>query len=187
MGEHTCLIRVTSIAQRGRKLNHLVDVSGEDSHKIANILAVPRTRTSLHLISSVGHVDEIETQGCPLYDVLSSTSCFLIEEVVRRDYLEWNVVGGSLGAINALTRELRKSGIEARNINIEKINGARKLTARQEQVLKLAYEKGFFDSPHKTDVRQLAKALDCSPSTLVRLLRKAEKKTIGDKLRVYGA
>ena len=80
-----------------------------------------------------------------------------------------------------MVRRLRKGEVKAKVVRVEKINGGRRLTEKQEQVLKLAYMQGFFESPHGTNMRQLAKALDCSPSTLVRLLRKAEKKVLAEK------
>jgi hypothetical protein len=180
-GDHACLIRVSSITPHKGKLRHLVEVSGRDSWKVANVLATPETR-ELQPLSSKGYLDVIDTPGCPLYEVLSSTSCFLIKETVQEGFLEWDVIGESVGVVNTLVRKLRKSGAEVALVRTEKLNGSRRLTNRQEQVLRQAYESGFFESPHETSVRQLGRALKCSPSTLTRLLRKAEKKAVADKL-----
>lgn len=132
-------------------------------------------------MTKASYLNVVETPVCPLYEVISSTSCFLVKETVQKEYLSWDVIGESAAVVNGLLKRLRGSGIDAKLVRMEKINGGRRLTDRQDEVLRLAYDSGFFESPHRTSVRQLAKALDCSPSTLVRLLRKAEKKALSAK------
>ncbi|MDG6902988.1 MAG: helix-turn-helix domain-containing protein [Nitrososphaerota archaeon] len=182
--EHACLVRVSSIIRSGARLRHLVEVSGKNSPKVSRVLAVPKQPASVHSVSSVSYLTTMETPVCPLYETLSTSQCFLVKETVRKKYLEWVVIAESLNGVNALSRKLKRSGIGAKVVKAERINGGRTLTIRQEEILRQAYMAGFFESPHGTDVRHLAKALDCSPSTLVRLLRKAEKKAIADKLGV---
>jgi len=92
-------------------------------------------------------------------------------------------MGESVGEVKFLVRKLREGGMTATVMRIAKITGGRSLTARQEEVLRLAYMSGFFESPHGSSVRQLAKALGCSPSTFVRLLRIAERKVTAEKLQ----
>ena len=182
--EHACLVRVSSIMRTGPRLRHLVEVSGKDSPKVSRVLALPKQRASVHSVSSVSYLTTMETPVCPLYETLATSQCFLVKETVRKEYLEWVVIAESLNGVNALARSIKKSGIGAKVVRAERINGGRTLTIRQEEILRQAYMAGFFESPHGTDVRQLARALGCSPSTLVRLLRKAEKKAIADKLGV---
>ena len=97
--------------------------------------------------------------------------------------MQWDLIGESESAVRNLSKKLKKGGARAKLVHLEKINGGRRLTERQEKVLRLAYEGGFFESPHGTSVRKLADALDCSPATLVRLLRKAENKIFAEKFR----
>lgn len=52
------------------------------------------------------------------------------------------------------------------------------LTARQRQVLGLAYRRGYFDSPRRSTGEDLADALDISPSTFLEHLRTAERKLL---------
>jgi hypothetical protein len=179
--EHACLVRVDSLARQGDRLRHLVEVRGKDTRRLVNVLAAPGIRSSPHAITSASYLNVVETPICPLYETISSTSCFLVKETVQKEYLSWDVIGESASVVNFLLRKLKRSGVNAKMVRIEKINGGKRLTDRQEQVLRLAYDCGFFESPHKTSVRQLAKALDCSPSTLVRILRIAEKKALSAK------
>jgi predicted DNA binding protein len=52
------------------------------------------------------------------------------------------------------------------------------LTARQEAVLEVARERGYYDVPRRTSVREIADDLDCSKSTAANHLRKAEARLV---------
>lgn len=56
------------------------------------------------------------------------------------------------------------------------------LSARQAEVVELAYEAGYFEWPRHTDVETLADRLDISHATFLEHLRKAERKIIGEAL-----
>ncbi len=57
-----------------------------------------------------------------------------------------------------------------------------RLTERQRTVLRAAHRLGYFDSPRRTDARSLARALGIRAATTVEHLRKAEKRTLDDRL-----
>jgi predicted DNA binding protein len=52
------------------------------------------------------------------------------------------------------------------------------LTPRQEYILSLAFDLGYFDYPHRITLEELAKILDMSPSALSETLRRAIKRLI---------
>lgn len=179
--EHACLTRVTSITKRGRKLSHLVQVDGKHSRGVAKVLVVDDRGAAVHPVSRTSYLAVMETPVCPMYEALSATSCFLVKETAKSGYLSWDVIAETSGAVKSLVKRFIEKGIMVKIVRMEKINGGRRLTDRQEQILKQAYESGFFESPKRTDVRELASALGCSPSTLVRLLKKAERKVLTDR------
>ncbi|WP_225807710.1 helix-turn-helix domain-containing protein [Thermococcus bergensis] len=53
-----------------------------------------------------------------------------------------------------------------------------KLTDKQLEVLLFAYKSGYFDSPRRVTLRELAQILGLSPSTVKEHLREAEKKIL---------
>ena len=180
----TCQVRVALIMQQGGQLRHLVDVRGQKSRQIVDLLVGPEGIPSIvHPISRTHYLSVVETPVCQPYGILSASSCFLLQETAGAECLSWGVIGESVREVNCLVRELRKGGIMAAIRRIASVTGSSSLTVRQEEVLKLAYDYGFFVSTHETSVRQLAKALGCSPSTLDRLLRTAERKVIAEKFR----
>lgn len=52
------------------------------------------------------------------------------------------------------------------------------LTDRQEEVLEVARERGYYEIPRRTSVREIADELDCSKSTAADHLRKAEARLV---------
>ncbi|RZV10475.1 DNA binding protein with HTH domain [Natrinema hispanicum] len=52
------------------------------------------------------------------------------------------------------------------------------LTDRQEEVLEIAHENGYYDIPRQTSVREIADEAGCSKSTAANHLRKAEARLV---------
>ena len=52
------------------------------------------------------------------------------------------------------------------------------LTDRQEEVLEIAYENGYYDIPRQTSAREIADEVGCSKSTAANHLRKAEARLV---------
>ncbi len=181
---HRCSISVASVTRQGRQLRHLVEVRGEEARKVAGCLAIRAARTSGPRPASKAYcLEVVETPVCPLYEVLCRSSCFLVKETAESNCLAWEVMAESAREVDSLIRSLRRGGVRARVQRIAKVKAARGLTARQEEVLRLAYCRGFFESPHRTSVRELAEAFGRSPSTFIRHLRTAESKVFGEKFR----
>ncbi len=175
-----CFAKVTSIVRQERKLHHLLEIEGRDALSLASSQRLSGIHVSPYVLSREHYLGIGDTPICSPYKALSETSCFLIREEAKASYLVWSVICRSRVALRALTRELGEGGVDSKVLSIKKINGGKRLTGRQVSVLRVAFERGFFESPHATGVRELAKEMQCSPSTLVRLLRKGERKVLSD-------
>lgn len=73
---------------------------------------------------------------------------------------------------------LENAGIEHEIVYKGKFESKESLTLREEEILKIAFEKGFFDYPKKIKLEELAKILDLAPSTLSEILRSAQRKVL---------
>lgn len=56
------------------------------------------------------------------------------------------------------------------------------LTERQREILSIAYDRGYYDSPRGCSTADLADHLDVAPSTVSDVLRRAERRVIGTTL-----
>ncbi|HDY74372.1 MAG TPA: bacterio-opsin activator, partial [Euryarchaeota archaeon] len=80
--------------------------------------------------------------------------------------------------IKALIARMKDNGMDATLQSIRDISSKEELTKRQEDILKIALEKGYFDYPKRTSIRELAKLFGISISTLSEILRSGQKKVM---------
>ena len=57
------------------------------------------------------------------------------------------------------------------------------LTARQEYIIKIAFELGYFEFPKKINLEELSTRLGISPGTLSEILRRVEKNILSKYFR----
>lgn len=179
--KYECMISVTSRIRNEKNLNHLAEITGGDSQKIKKLLATLEEYASFVYSASHTYFVLAKTPPCPLYEALLATSLFKLKEEAHRNYIEWCVMGKSLAMVGALVKRLKMLGVDVKVVRIEKVSVGQ-LTAQQERVLRQAFDLGFFDIPRKTNIRNLAKVLELSPSTVDRLLRSAIKKIVAERL-----
>jgi predicted DNA binding protein len=85
--------------------------------------------------------------------------------------------------VKSLMRELERENVAGEVVRISKLRDEEDLTARQENILQIALERGYFEFPKKITLRQLAKTLDVSPATLTEILRRGQKRVIQEHFR----
>lgn len=77
--------------------------------------------------------------------------------------------------LSAFREELEAGEIEYQLVQISGIDGAgNALTARQREVVDLAVEHGYYDSPRRCTLSDLADRLDVNKSVVSRILQRAE-------------
>jgi predicted DNA binding protein len=91
--------------------------------------------------------------------------------------MEWNLLGDS-DSFPLLLKQLEDDGVEAKITKLSTFNGEGVLTGKQELILKLAFERGFYDHPKKIYLRELAKITNTTPSALTQILRKGLTKVL---------
>lgn len=134
--------------------------------------------------SESGHIFGTATlQRCTVCKEVVKSKCFLASVSVNsHEGARWTVLGN-----NDSFRELIKT-LERANIGFEvklrKNLGERDLllTARQEQILSIAFEKGYFDFPKKIGLKELAAQTGIQTSTLAEILRRGQRRILGEYL-----
>ena len=94
-------------------------------------------------------------------------------------------VAGFLKYIDQFIEDLNQQGMD---IQIRKIgkyncsNPAHSLTPIQRDVFETAREKGYYDTPRKISLTELAKYMNKSKSTLSKIFQRIHKKLLGDQI-----
>ncbi len=134
------------------------------------------------LKSKSGHVYGSATSlRCTVCKDVVKSKCFLASVDVTSDGAKWTVIGN-----NESFRELLGS-LEKHKIPFEvkmkrNLEDTELLTGRQEQLLAIAFERGYFDFPKKVGLEELAALADVKTSTLAEILRRGQKKILGEYL-----
>ncbi|HKT21533.1 MAG TPA: helix-turn-helix domain-containing protein [Nitrososphaerales archaeon] len=107
---------------------------------------------------------------------VADSDCFLVyASSYSGDEIAWRVLGTD-GSLRDLLSALKKRGIDFTVGDISEVRRKQTLTARQEWLLRTAYEEGYFDYPKRIRLGRLAQMLKVSPPTLYESLRKTQKK-----------
>jgi predicted DNA binding protein len=128
-------------------------------------------------------VGSLKTHRCTACRVFADANCFLTSATSRPDgKLEW-VLLGSDTMVKSLMQALEMEGVVGEVVRISRLEDEKELTARQENLLQIALEKGYFEFPKKITLRQLAKSLDIAPATLTEILRRGQKQVLQEHFR----
>jgi predicted DNA binding protein len=128
-------------------------------------------------------IGSLKTHKCTACKTFARANCFLVSATSKPDgKLEWAVLGNDT-MVKSLMQELEDQKVTGEVVKISKIKDEEELTARQESILQIALEKGYFEFPKKITLRQLAKALDISPATLTEILRRGQKRVLEEHFR----
>ncbi|MEM0373912.1 MAG: helix-turn-helix domain-containing protein [Sulfolobaceae archaeon] len=103
----------------------------------------------------------------------------LIQGVIR-----WSIILNGYEELRRLLRELSEGGYNVKVLKVVKLSKKELLTPKQERILLVALEAGYFDYPRKVGLRELARELNMSPSNLLEIIRRAEKKVILNYFRL---
>jgi predicted DNA binding protein len=128
-------------------------------------------------------IGSVKTHKCTACRSFATANCFLISATTRPDgRVEWVILGGQR-AVPDLLKRLEKDDVKVEVSRISNVEDQAALTARQEQILQIALEKGYFDFPKKINIRDLAKTLDISTATLAEILRRGQKRVLAEHFR----
>lgn len=179
------VVNIKALKRRGERLSHLALITGSKplilSKKVLQRYSLKPVNP--YNLDSRSKLSVFETLTCPLYEALCDTSCFLIHEYSHRRGAYWTVCAKSKTDIRHLVKVMHDYEVEVKLEEIYKMDGRRILTRRQGEVLHIAYQKGYFDYPHRVSLRELARQIGCSAPTLSILLRRGTKKIVEDFTR----
>ncbi len=167
-------------------VQHLFDiqVKPELMEELVGAMRKDRDLTELEVIRSKnGHVYGTASSGrCTVCKEVAKSRCFLSSvSVTSRDQAQWTILGSDRsfkGLSGALEREKIPYEVRLR----KELADTDLLTTRQEQILSMAFERGYFDFPKKMGLKELATETGIKTSTLAEILRRGQRKVLGEYL-----
>lgn len=140
--------------------------------------------TGLEIVRSKnGHVyGSAASSRCTICKEVAKSKCFLSSvSVVSEDQASWTILG-STESFRGLVRALDRRKIPYQVKLQKQLEDTDLLTTRQEQILSIAFERGYFDFPKKLGLKELAAETGIRTSTLAEILRRGQKKVLGEYL-----
>jgi predicted DNA binding protein len=92
--------------------------------------------------------------------------------------VEWTIAFTGREALTELLDRLKDDKVEVKILKLASVADVESLTSHQRSVVEIALEGGYFDYPRRITLRQLAKKVGVSASTVSEVLRRAEKKIL---------
>jgi predicted DNA binding protein len=144
-------------------------------------------------------VDLREVARGTLKGVLGSRDCTDCLRIVERDAfvvearmdrpgrMVQRIVASDRETVRRIIRRLEARGHDVELQKLSSVDANELLTRRQEELVALAWEQGYFDRPRKTSLRDMARELDVSISTISEILRKAQWKMMSERFGDPGA
>jgi len=133
--------------------------------------------------SKAGHVYGSATLlRCTICRHIAKSKCFLESvSISSKGNARWTILGND-DSFKDLISQLEKDKIHFKIKSRKKLEDRDLLTARQEQILAIAYREGFFDFPKKIGLKELSKQIGIEISTLAEILRRGQRKILRDYL-----
>jgi len=132
--------------------------------------------------STSGHIYGSATSlRCTVCKEVAKSKCFLASVDVTSEGARWTVIGNN-DSFRELVAALQGHAIPFEVKLKRNLEDSELLTARQEQILSLAFERGYFDFPKKVGLDELATLMEIRTSTLDEIIRRGQKKILGEYL-----
>jgi predicted DNA binding protein len=150
----------------------------EEMRDHPSVERVDVTRTETGKVSAL-----VVNRSCRAGQVLAASDCIMVgAQSLDRGLVRWNLIGGMEGSLLSLVEELRKAGCQVEVERVGSVKDPVVLTKRQEEVLALALQEGYYETPKRIHLTELAKRLHIAPSSLGEVLKRAEKAVIEEHL-----
>ncbi|PWV37648.1 MAG: hypothetical protein DJ555_01150 [Desulfurococcaceae archaeon] len=129
----------------------------------------------------------VRSRSCSACSLLSREDCVVIEGIpVSSTEISYRLLVPGLGALRDIIRSLADAGLQPVVVRRAEHTEPGELTPRQLEVLLFAYKKGYFDTPRKTSLAEMARIMGIRTTSLRDIVRRALKKIVRKYLTDMG-
>lgn len=190
--EYPSVIRIIDSKALETEVRDLVQIEVEDPEDLPRVIESVRNNPNIFNVD-ISAIDKgkvlavFSTNQCMVCRLLAGTECFLTRSTTTRDgRLQWTMLVTRKAALQGLIESLQGLNAEPKLVKLTEITDTDELTMRQEQITRMAFERGYFDFPRRIGLRELAKIFDISTSTLSEILRKGQRRIMTRYFQEHG-
>ena len=169
----------SKVSEKG--VRDLVQIEVENEEDLPKVIEQVRNNPNIFNVD-ISAIDRgkvlavFSTNQCMVCRLLAGTECFLTNSSTKNGKMMWTMLVTEKKALQELIKSLEELQAAPKLVKLTDITGANELTQRQEQITRMAFERGYFDFPRKIGLRELAKVFGISTSTLSEILRKGQRR-----------
>ncbi len=124
-------------------------------------------------------VGSVVMSDCWIIWAILAGGCFLERAWSPGDgRANFKMLAGSEGSIPDIIKAIGSRQVELDIIRIARTDDRPMVSRKQERLVRLALEKGYYDYPRRIEVRELAALAGQSPSAVFEILKRGEKNII---------
>lgn len=126
-------------------------------------------------------VDVIRCRACK---ILITSKAFMVYPVaISKGRMKWLLITDTNKTVGKLSEALRQVGCDMKIERVTQLSVKGVLTDRQEEIIRVAFESGYFDFPRKVGSLKLSRQLGVSVSTLSEVMRAAQRRIFAEYLQ----
>ena len=167
-------MKLEGLTSMGNSVKGLLRVKAE---KVGEILkSLPSYCEGVTLSSKEAKI-LIREHTCLVALPILQSGCIITDIEIRGREVVWNIVCDEDSFLKMM-KTLERDGVDFEIVYKGRVNDKSGVTYREEEILKIALEKGYFDFPRRVKLEELAKHFGVAPSTLSEILRRGLKKIL---------
>lgn len=120
----------------------------------------------------------VRTNSCPCANTVLPHYNFIRAISEHDGFLRWTLLVSNGRSLSRLTSHLQRRKIEYKVEEVAKVDAGSPLTAKQEQILNMALNLGFYNVPRKIGLDELARLSGTSPRAVSEVLRRAHRNLV---------
>ena len=166
----------------------IVTIKGEDKNldkilrEIRKHPSVGRIRIKTRQEDSVSFlVDVVKCKPC---EILVKSKVFMVFPIeIQNGRMKWLLITDTNRTMGRISDKLEESGCDVKITRVTPLGEKGILTKRQEEIIRTAFESGYFNYPRRVDSSKLADKLGISVSTFSEVMRATQRRIFAEYLR----
>ena len=181
----TIVVKYTYMLPNNQLYGYQTIISSRIGELEAFLKQAPQIKKYAVLSKSADRAEVITwaEQGSIIDNIIRKNCVFIGPTVVKDGVENWHIMAPTREELQEVVAEMERCADIAYIRNSEGAEPGIGLTEKQMHTLRTAVEMGYFDTPRRASIMDVALKLNVSASTAVEHLRKAEKKVLENYAR----
>ena len=126
----------------------------------------------------------VATKDCIGCKIFADKDCFqLSAHSTEAGRVNYRIIFADRKVLQSLIWDFQNAGADVQLLKISNINEEEMLTEKQEKIIQVAFERGYYDFPKRIGIKELSETFSISTATLSEILRRGQRKIIEDYFR----